>query len=180
MKRPQLNELLRRIRAIHADIPLIVVGSQALYASVESLPAVAEISMEVDLLLVREAFQARAHIEQCFGMDSSFQSEAGIYAHPVGLATVILPKGWEERLIPFGRDDGLVNVWALEIHDLAASKLMAGREKDFEFLRVLLDNGLCDHSTLLARFETLRAGPSANAVPDRLAKLAQHLRDWRR
>ena len=30
-----------------------------------------------------------------------------------------------------------MNVWALDIHDLAASKLMAGRDKDFEFLQFL-------------------------------------------
>ncbi len=56
---------------------------------------------------------------------------------------------------------------------------MAGRDKDFEFLRALLEHGLCDFSTLLARFEALRASAYANAVPDRLNKLAAHLRDWR-
>ena len=30
-----------------------------------------------------------------------------------------------------------MNVWPLDIHDLAASKLMAGRDKDFEFLQFL-------------------------------------------
>ncbi len=58
--------------------------------------------------------------------------------------------------------------------------LMAGREKDFEFLRALLDYGLCDFSILLDRFESFRAGVFANAFPDRLAKLAQHLREWKR
>src|SRR5438105_9853067 len=67
-------------------------------------------------------------------MDSAFQAETGFYAHPLGLGTITVPRGWEGRLIPFGREDGLLNVWALEIHDLAATKLMAGRDKDFEFL----------------------------------------------
>jgi hypothetical protein len=57
---------------------------------------------------------------------------------------------------------------------------MAGRDKGFEFLRVLLEHALCDFSTLLVRFEQMRAGPCANAVPDRLTKPARHLRDWRR
>ena len=180
MKRPQLIELLQRIRASQAETRLIVAGSQALYASTGTAPAVVEFSLEADLLLVREAFPARADIETNFGMDSAFQAETGFYAHPVGLGTIVLPAGWEARLVPFGRDEGLVNVWALEIHDLLASKLMAGREKDFEFLHALLAHALCDFPTLLARLELLRAGASANAVPERLTRLARHLRDWRR
>ena len=113
-------------------------------------------------------------------MESSHLRETGVFAHPVGLATIVLPSGWEERLVSFGRQEGLANVWALELHDLLASKLMAGREKDFEFIRALLEHRLCDFPTLIARMQLLRLGVSANAVPDRLAKLARHLRDWRR
>ena len=57
---------------------------------------------------------------------------------------------------------------------------MAGREKDFDFLRALLDHDLCDFSTLMARFESFRGGVFADALPDRLAKLTQHLREWKR
>jgi len=51
------------------------------------------------------------------------------------------------------------------------------RDKDFEFLRALLDAGLCNFPILLARFETFRGGVFANALPDRLNKLAHRLRD---
>ena len=153
---------------------LVLLGTAA------SAPSIVQISMEADLLLTGEAFRARADIDRHFGMDSPFQAETGFYAHAVGLGTITLVPGWEERLVPFGRDEGLVNIWALEIHDLAASKLMAGREKDFEFLRELLERGLCEFSILLARFELLREGVYANAVPDRLAKLAGCLRAWGR
>jgi hypothetical protein len=119
-------------------------------------------------------------LEEALGMESSYLAQTGVFAHPVGLGTIVLPPGWEERLVPFGRDEGLATVWALEIHDLAASKLMAGRDKDFEFVRALLDHGLCDFSTLLERFRLLRASVHANALPDRLAKLARCLRDWKR
>jgi len=44
----------------------------------------------------------------------------------------------------------------------------------------MIDHGLCDFATLLARFESFRTGAFANAVDDRLAKLVQHLRDWKR
>lgn len=109
-------------------------------------------------------------------MESAYLRQTGTFAHPIGLGTIVLPKGWQARLIPFGRDEGLSSVFALEINDLAASKLIAGREKDFEFLRTLLERGLCDLQTLLARMELLLSSPSARAVPDRLKRLAAALR----
>jgi hypothetical protein len=131
-------------------------------------------------LLTGEDFVHRQAIEDGFGMTSEYLARTGVFAHPVGLGTITVPPGWEERLVPFGREEGLANVWALEIHDLAATKLMAGREKDFEFLRALLDHGLCDFPTLLGRFESFRGGVFENALPDRLRKLAHHFREWKR
>jgi hypothetical protein len=136
--------------------------------------------MEADLLLTPEAFQARSDIEQYFGMDSAFQAEAGYYAHPVGLGTIALPPSWESRLVPFGRKDGLDNVWTLEIHDLTSSKLMAGREKDFEFLRVLIEQAWIGFPILLERLHSFQDTVYANALPDRVARLAQHLGHWKR
>jgi hypothetical protein len=53
--------------------------------------------------------------------------------------TATLPAGWQERLIPLRNENtGGAIGWCLEVHDLAASKLVAGREKDLEFVRVLL------------------------------------------
>ena len=133
-----------------------------------------------DLLLVGVERGLFLRLEEALGMDSPFLRETGAFAHPVGLGTITVPLGWEERLVAFGREEGLANVWALEIHDLAATKLMAGREKDFEFLRALLDLGLCDFSLLLTKFQSFRIGVFRNAVGDRLGKLAKHLRAWNR
>ena len=55
MKRPQLVELLQRVRANHPESRLVIAGSQALYGTVRVAPAVVELSIEADLLLVREA-----------------------------------------------------------------------------------------------------------------------------
>ncbi len=48
----------------------------------------------------------------------------------------------------------------LDPHDLVLSKLVAGREKDFEFARALLDAGLVRIEVLLARAELLRGVPA--------------------
>ena len=45
--------------------------------------------------------------------------------------------------------------WCIETHDLAASKLVAFRDKDRSFARVLLIEGLIDAETLIARIGTL-------------------------
>jgi hypothetical protein len=43
----------------------------------------------------------------------------------------------------------------IEVHDLAASKLVAFREKDKEFVRVLLIEEMIDVNVLLARINDL-------------------------
>ena len=180
MTKHRLLDLLRHAVALSAGQRLILAGSQAFYALGHSAPDLVERSEEADLLLVGADCSLFLRLEEVLGMESPHLRETGVFAHPVGLGTIVLPAGWEERLVAFGQDEGLLNVWALEIHDLLASKLMAGREKDFEFLRALLAHDLCDFPTLLARMELLRASPSANAVPDRLARLARQLRDGHR
>lgn len=174
MKKHQLGELLRAVANEHPTARLVLGGSQALHGHVFSVPSLVELSMEADLLLTGEAFKARRQIEDLFGMESPYQRETGLYAHPVGLGTITLHPGWEGRLVPFGRDAGLNNVWALEIHDLAVSKLMAGREKDFEFLLYVIRSELVDCAKLLSLFLDMRKGAFANAVPDRLQKLGDH------
>jgi hypothetical protein len=45
--------------------------------------------------------------------------------------------------------------WCLEVHDLAISKLAAGREGDLEFLRVLVRERMVNRSVLQERLQTL-------------------------
>jgi hypothetical protein len=177
MKKRQLTELLSRVVARHPTIRLIVAGSQALYGHFSSVPSVVEQSLEADLLLTGESFSVRRQIEEEFGMESPYQGSTGLYAHPVGLGTIVLPCGWEERLVPFGRDHGWQNVWVLEIHDLAATKLIAGREKDYSFLMEMLRGENIQFDVLLPRFLSFRSSPFANAVDDRLRKLAERLEE---
>jgi hypothetical protein len=68
----------------------------------------------------------------------------------------VLDLGWRDRLVPFENESsqpgrGL----CLESHDCVAAKLAAGREKDFEFARALLAEGLVDPAVLIDRIEGL-------------------------
>lgn len=57
--------------------------------------------------------------------------------------------------------------YCLDPHDLAAAKLAAGREKDGDFVRVMLARGIAQPGILTERIERL---PLA---PERRANLAQ-------
>ena len=121
MTRSRLLDLLRRAVGLSAGQRLILAGSQAFYAAAPSAPELVARSEEADLLLVGAERSLFLRLEEALGMESPYLQETGVFAHPVGLGTITVPRGWEERLIPFGREEGLANVWALEIHDLAAT-----------------------------------------------------------
>ena len=51
----------------------------------------------------------------------------------------------------------------VEAHDLAASKLVAFRDKDREFVRILLKENLIQPDTLAERVESLPCSPEERA-----------------
>ncbi|MHC4099341.1 MAG: DUF6036 family nucleotidyltransferase, partial [Planctomycetota bacterium] len=80
----------------------------------------------------------------------------GFYDHGVSLETAVLPPGWKGRVIRVqNQNTNQYSGWCVEAHDLAASKLVAFREKDREFVRVLLTEHLIDTGTLIARIRAL-------------------------
>ena len=76
-------------------------------------------------------------IDGAIGELSAFHQSFGYYAHGVDETTATLPAGWAERLVPIHNENTAgATGWCLEVHDLAISKLVAGRERDIDFLRV--------------------------------------------
>lgn len=72
----------------------------------------------------------------------------------------VLPLGWRDRLVPVrtqGTGDGIG--LCLEVHDLAISKLVAGREKDLKFLGGLVRHALVTAPTLRERLEQTGLDP---------------------
>lgn len=95
-------------------------------------------------------------IDGALGEGSRFHETFGIYAQGVGLKTAVLPKGWRDRLVTLDTADtkpgrGL----CLEPHDCVLSKMVAGRQKDYDFATALLNAGLLDRATLASRIELL-------------------------
>lgn len=176
MNREQLLDLTERVRLVAGvDLPVIV-GSQSLYGVTPHVPDIVKRSVECDFLLLAAGPPAfRAVIEQ-IGFASSFQETHGYYADAVGLATVVLPTGWQERLVPLADEAGNLHAYCLEVHDTCVSKLMAGREKDFAFIKELLDRGLVDMETLIARAALVADMPQSDALVPRLERLEAYLK----
>lgn len=109
------------------------------------------------------AICARAHpeladkVDGAIGEGSAFHQTHGYYAQGVGPDTAVLPRGWQRRLVRVDNPNtGGYAGLCLEIHDLAISKYVAGREKDREFTRELTRNAMIDRMTLLKRLAVTR------------------------
>ncbi len=118
---------------------------------------------------------ARIEVNQQLGITSAFHDEHGYYADGVGLATVVLPPGWQDRLQPLHDEAGQVVARCLEVYDAAVSKLMAGRDKDWTFLAYLLDAQLISLPELAARAEMILQTAADRALLPQLEKLVANL-----
>lgn len=115
MNRDQFAHVIQAAADVVED-ELVVVGSQAILATVESPPDTLVRSTELDLYPRSDPGRARTH---------------GYYAHGVGPETITAPAGWEARLVKYvvpaiRRRDGEAIGWCLSLHDLMLAKSRPG------------------------------------------------------
>jgi hypothetical protein len=144
--REAFEHAIRAAGAVLGIRELLVIGSQALHASVSGeLPPEAARSVEVDVAALHGDAEGRLAdlIDGSIGEASMFHATFGYYAQGVVETTAVLPGGWRERLLRFESPgtNGVV-AWCLEPHDLWVSKAIAGRPKDLEFCRALLERAI--------------------------------------
>jgi len=153
MKRSQLEHVLRAAAGITGADEFVVIGSQAILGQFPDPAPDLLVSVEVDVFTWRSPDDATL-IDGSIGEGSPFHATFGYYAHGVGAETAVLPDGWKQRLIPIRTPatSGATG-WCLEVHDLAVSKLVAGREKDIEYIGALLRHGLAERPVIAARLE---------------------------
>ncbi|HEY3448519.1 MAG TPA: DUF6036 family nucleotidyltransferase [Myxococcales bacterium] len=170
MNRAQLEHIIRAAAVIADDDELIIVGSQAILGEHPDAPAEALVSEEADVYPKNHPERADI-IDGAIGELSQFHDSFGYYAQGVGEETATLPQGWRDRLVPVrGPGTRGATGWCLETHDLAVSKLVAGREKDLEFVGVLVRHQLVVPEILRQRLaETRLAEPLRDAVLRRLS-----------
>ncbi len=180
MNREQLEHAIRTACQIIEKTEVIIVGSQAILGTYDEdvLPGDATMSRECDILPIADTDQETARladvIEGVAGEWSPFEEQHGFSIDGVDLTTVVFPDGWRTRLVkvqnantagPTGHP--WFTGWCLEPHDLCAAKLCAGREKDLNFVRALIEAKLVDRVVIRERLglvERQYEGPTQRAA----------------
>ncbi len=172
MTRTQLEHLIRAAATIADDDELVIVGSQAILGEHPDAPVEVLVSIEADLFPKNHPDRAEV-IDGAIGELSMFHETFGYYAQGVGERTSVLPKGWMARLVPVrGPGTRGATGWCLETHDLAVSKLVAGREKDEVFLAALVRHGLLAETKLAERLGETELDPALRPIVEgRLRRL---------
>jgi hypothetical protein len=134
---------------------IVVIGSQAILGQYPDAPDGLLVSIEADVY-PRDAPERADLIDGAIGELSAFHEAFGYYAHGVDESTAALPTGWQERLVRVeNANTGGAVGWCLEPHDLAVSKLVAGRDRDARFVALLLREGMVGSDLLRRRLEAL-------------------------
>ena len=172
MNRAALEHVLRAAAAIADERDFVVIGSQAILGQFPHAPDALLVSIEADIY-PRQAPAKSDLIDGAIGELSMFHQTFGYYAHGVDETTATLPAGWVDRLVPFANHNtGGATGWCLEVHDLAVSKLVAGREKDLDFVCVLVRERMVDPAVLQERVTMLSdAGAVRDLVRSRLSQI---------
>ena len=117
------------------------------------------VSIEADVFSLRDPADSDL-IDGSIGEGSAFHQTFGYYAHGVSVETAVLPSGWQDRLVPVRNENtGGGTGLCLEIHDLAISKLVAGREKDVDFIGGLLRHRLVKVPVIRDRLNKISLTP---------------------
>ena len=167
MNQEQLAHVLRAAAKLVGDPGILVIGSQAILGTYDDadLPDEATRSVEADIVFFDDPDDDKAdQVDGVIGEESAFHQTHGYYGQGVSLTTAVLPVGWRERLVPFEREDAApATASCLELYDIAAAKLVAGREKDYEYVGALIGSGLIQVAVLRQRCELI-PGPQAVRV----------------
>ena len=164
MTRSNLEHIIRAAGAIADDPDIIVIGSQAVLGQFPDADAGLLMSMDADVY-PRNRTERSDLIDGSIGEGSPFEREFGYYAHGVDASTAVVPRGWEERLVLVcGANTNNIRGWCLEVHDLAVAKLVAGREKDRDFVRILARRDYIHAPVLQARVSETDVAPHLRAI----------------
>ena len=155
MNRFELEHIIRASSGITNQSEIVIIGSQSILGKFPNANPKLLVSMEADVYPLQKPTLSD-QIDGAIGERSIFHQTFGYYAHGVAEDTAILPTGWKKRLVKIQNPNTSAGTGlCLEPHDLAASKLAAGREKDIEFVRILLEEKMVSNFMLGERIRTL-------------------------
>lgn len=176
MRKENLFKLAEEIKRLAPDSTPVIVGSQAVHVITNFVPEIVRQSIECDFLFGEGNAEIRWEVNLKLGIFSRFQQENGFYADALGQATVVLPKDWEKRLQNLSDEKGETIALCVEIHDVAVSKFIAGREKDFQFLKDSFERDLVNFEVFAGRLQLVKEMPQSEVLIPRLESFAHFLR----
>jgi hypothetical protein len=161
LKRAQLEHVLRAASRITGDRDVLVLGSQSVLGSApeDELPDEAVTSIQVDLAFLGDPDLAKAdRVGAVIGELSTFHETFGYYAHGTAVAAVVLPPGWQQRLVAVeSANTAPGRGLCLDPHDCVVAKLIAGRRNDTAFAEALIRTEIVSAAVLNERVGTLTA-----------------------
>jgi hypothetical protein len=154
MRFADLLHVLRAAADISGEKSFVVVGSQALLLAIPSPDHRLTLSDEIDLYPALAPEKAD-EIDGAIGALSLFHETHGYHADGVSPDTAVMPADWMTRASfhYFGE----LTAICPELHDLCVGKCVAGREKDADFVRILLQDKHVSLATLVERIAMLDA-----------------------
>jgi len=162
--REELEHGIRAAGDVAGDDELWIFGWQSILAQYPDAPATLRFSMEVDVDPKNHPERAGA-IDGTLGEGSPFHQAFGFYVHGVSIETATLPRGWKGRTtVVCGVNTADNKGYCLEAHDLAASKLAAWRDRDREFVRLLLAERLIQPNKLVRLVNLLPLAADRRAI----------------
>jgi Nucleotidyltransferase of unknown function (DUF6036) len=177
VKKSELEHVIRAAKEITGETEFVIIGSQALHGAFPNLVDKLVTSHECDLYIPNSP--EKTELLNSIGMLTPFAQTYGYYADPVDPDTAKLPKSWPRRRISISsRNTNGATYYCPSPEDLVFSKLAAGREKDFRFVRALLARNLIKLASV-RRFIAAIEDPvfqklmhdrltiAANTVPDK-------------
>jgi hypothetical protein len=167
MTRRQLEHIIRAAAATADVREIVVVGSQAILGEHPDAPPELTESIEADVFPKEDPARSIV-IDGAIGELSAFHVTFGYFAHGVDETTAILPDGWRDRLVRVESPSTMGAIgWCLEAHDLAVSKIAAGREKDWAYVAAMIRRGMVSSGVILER---LRVTPRLSDAARELAE----------
>jgi hypothetical protein len=174
MQLPEVEHVLRAAADITKEKSFVLVGSQAILLMVENVPQELLVSTELDLYPAMHPEKSDM-IDGAIGALSTFHDTHGFHADGVSPETAVMPPDWQDRQTLHYL--GELTAICPELHDLAVSKCVAGRDKDAQYIRALFTHDMIDLKTLIERIATLDAAryPIAHVIAwaERRAREAQ-------
>jgi len=172
MTRLELEHAIRAACDVAGDNEVFVFGSQAILGQYPDAPEALRQSAEADIAPVTAVDKVEV-IDAFLGELSEFHQAFGYYVHGVSIDAAVLPAGWQGRAIRVSNDNTRNSTgWCVEAHDLAVSKLIAYRDKDRDFVRVLLTQRLIDPREIEERLCQLPEHPRVTPT------ILKAIREW--